>query len=143
MSSSAQFQITWLPREQPLVPVAVAAQGESARRLAERLLQLDDDALAHLEGVAGKDLIVVQGRTESLPWVDGVQYLGASSSTPSLLLPTNYAPALPEILVERALLARASTTGNVAILPDPLTIVPLNMARPISRPTLAVWLERT
>jgi hypothetical protein len=142
MSSSVQFQITWVPREESLVPVAVAAQGESARRLAARLLQLDDEVLAQLEGVAGKGLIVVQGKTDSLPWVDGVQYLGASSSTPSLLLPTNYAPALPEILVERALLARSGTTGNIAILPHPLTIVPLNLARPISRQILSAWLER-
>ncbi|HLJ88454.1 MAG TPA: hypothetical protein VKZ53_16660 [Candidatus Angelobacter sp.] len=147
MPQPHQLELTWCPREIPLLPVAVAARGEASLRLANRLLQFDNDHLSRLEGIAGARLLAVMGVAESLPWVDGVQYLGVDSEAPTLLLPTTYRPSLPVELVARALQGRlrqagSTATGTIVVLPAPLLLVSMQKARPISRATLASWLER-
>ncbi len=142
MPQLSQFKIRWTPRDCPLMPVAVAGQGGTSLRLARRLLQLDDESLGQLEGVAGRQLIIVQGRSDLLPWVDGVQYLGVDSVAPSALFPTNYQPSLPQELLESALRVKLHAVGSIAVLPDPLLLVPMRNARPVSRQTLARWLEQ-
>ena len=138
----SKFRIQWIARDLPLLPTAVAGHGPAALRLARRLLQLPDESLHRLEGVAGKELILIQSEEEQLPWADGVQYLGVDPAAPSLLLPTNYRPSLPGPLVEKALLAREGVTGKVAVLPSPFLLVPLSPARPIVRSVLAAWMEQ-
>jgi hypothetical protein len=142
MPQLSQFKIRWTPRDCPLMPMAVAGQGETSLRLARRLLQLDDESLDQLEGVAGRQVIVVQGRSDLLPWVDGVQYLGVDSVAPSVLFPTNYQPSLPQELLESALRVKLHAVGSIAVLPDPLLLVPMRNAKPVSRRTLARWLEQ-
>src|SRR5437868_15417633 len=77
--SAAALEVHWRPREKPLAPVAVAARGFAALRLAQRLLA-EDELLERFEGVAGRELLVLQPNAlqpcTDLPWVDGVQYLG-------------------------------------------------------------------
>jgi hypothetical protein len=141
MMPSFQFEISWGPRRAPLLPVAVAARGEAALRLARRLLLLDDESLARLSGVAGHDVIVVQGEAEDLPWVEGVGYLGVESEAPFLLLPTNYEASWPAPLLARAFAARVGESETIAVLPQPGLLVPMKSARPVSRGTLTHWIE--
>jgi len=141
VTPARQLKLTWSPRECALSPLAVAGQGEASLRLARRLLQMDDGTLDQLQGVAGKQLIVVQGKSDLLPWVEGVQYLGVDPSTPSVLLPTNYQPCLPPELLAGALRAKADTQELIALLLQPMLVVPMGSARPVSRVTLASWLE--
>ena len=142
MIATDKFQIAWEPREFPLVPLAAAAQGEASVRLAQRLLQLNDEDLSQLEGVAGRELLLLRGRTEILPWVEGVQYLGVDPESPGLLLPTNYRPKLPAALVQVALSAHIKDEGGIAVLPLGSLLVSLRNARPVVRSTLLAWLER-
>jgi MoxR-vWA-beta-propeller ternary system protein len=142
MPQLSQFKIRWTPRDCPLTPMAVAGQGEISLRLARRLLQLDDESLGQLEGVAGRQVIVVQGRSDLLPWVDGVQYLGIDSVASSVLFPTTYQPSLPQALLARALRVKLNAAGLIAVLRDPLLLVPMRNARPVSRQTLVQWLEQ-
>lgn len=142
MPQPSQFKIRWTPRDSPLTPMAVAGQGEISLRLARRLLQLDDESLGQLEGVAGRQVIVVQGRSDLLPWVNGVQYLGIDSVAPSVLFPTNYQPSLPQELLARALRVKLHAAGLIAMLRDPLLLVPMRDAKPVSRQTLTRWLEQ-
>jgi hypothetical protein len=142
MPQLRQFKIRWTARDCPLMPAAVAGQGETSLRLARRLLQLDDESLGQLEGVAGRQVIVVQGRSDLLPWVDGVQYLGVDSVAPTVFFPTNYQPSLPQELLESALRVKLHAVGSIAVLPDPLLLVPMRNAKPVSRRTLAQWLEQ-
>ena len=142
MPQVSQFKVRWTPRDCPLLPVALAGRGETSVRLARRLLQLDDQSLGQLEGVAGGQLIVVQGRLELLPWVDGVQYLGVSPVTQSLLFPTNYQPSVPQELLASAIRSKLPAAGLIAVLPEPLLLVPMRNARPVSRRGLAAWLEQ-
>jgi hypothetical protein len=141
MALQGQFEVRWKPRDAPLLPVAAAAHGEAAFALAKRLLQQQDEQLGQLEGLAGKQLIVIRGSSDLLPWVDGIQYLGCDSTAPALLLPTNYQPSVPPALLARALAAKADDKGVIALLPNPLLLIPMRNARPISRGTLASWLE--
>jgi len=124
-----------------LSPLAVAGQGEVSLRLGRRLLQMDDETLGQLHGVAGKQLIVVQGKSDLLPWAEGVQYLGVDPSTPSVLFPTNCQPSLPPELLAGALRAKTGTQELIALLLQPMLVVPMGSARPVSRTTLASWLE--
>lgn len=138
---ASRFPIIWKPRDIPLPPVAVAARGEPALRLARRLLQFDDESLARFEGVSGQLLIVTRGPADLLPWVDGVQYLGIDPLAPSMLFPTNYEPSLPQELVAKAF-AKVAGHGSMAVLPNPLLLIPMGEARPVSHHTLNEWLEQ-
>jgi MoxR-vWA-beta-propeller ternary system protein len=136
--------VSWRPRPVPLDPVGVAARGEAARRLAQRLLARGDETLARLSGVAGPDLIVLLGEAAALPWVEGAAYLGRDAHAPSLLLPTNREPGVPLPLLERALLARAArlqAEPPLAVLLDPLLLASALEARPLVRSRLQAWLE--
>jgi hypothetical protein len=125
--------------------VGVAALGPGVRALAARALQLTDESLSRLSGVAGSGCAVVLGAADALPWFDGAVYLGAGGA---LLWPTWARPAVDPVLLERALrrtLPHAGT-GPLALLmrsfetPEPL-VVPLNEARPLSRARLAALAE--
>jgi hypothetical protein len=118
------------------------ASGDAARRLALRLLALPTDRLARLQGVAGSDLVALVGDEADLPWVDGARYLGRDPSAPALLLPTALAVGAHPALLERAVLAAApGASPPLAVLPDPLRVVPLGDARPIDPARLRDWLE--
>jgi hypothetical protein len=141
--------LCWRLRAEPLDPVGMAVRGAAARTLARRLLARDDEALGRLSGVAAPDLLpdllMVLGEAADLPWVDGAVYLGRDAAAPSLLLPTTREPAVPLPLVERALLARARTSGTsppYAVLVDPPLLASAQAARPILRPVLQAWLDR-
>lgn len=136
--------VAWRPRPVPLDPVGMAARGDAARVLARRLLARDDEALARLSGVAGRDLLILLGDTSLLPWVEGVFYLGRDAHAPSLLLPTNRQPAVPLPLLERALLARAvrmSVEPPLAVLLDPPLLASALEARPLVRRRLQIWAQ--
>lgn len=142
MRSADWLKIRWKPRDYPLLPVAVAARGETSFRLARRLLQLEDESLGRFEGVAGKQLLLVQGPSELLPWVSGVQYLGIEATAPFVLFPTNYQPSLPPELLSRAFATKLGVSGSFAIVPEPLLVVPMRNARPLCRRTIVSWLEQ-
>ena len=98
-----KVQIQWTARRRPLAAVAAAARDDVASRLVRRLLAKDDAQLARLRGVATRDLVLVLGRQDELPWVDGVSYLGRAEGAPDLLVPTTLAPTVPESLLARAI----------------------------------------
>lgn len=134
--------VTWSDREPPLAACAIAACGDVARDLARHLLELDRTAMGRLSGVAGKNTLVLLGEETTLPWVDGVLYLGRDPLAPALLLPTRIEPAVPAAnLFERALLHRFSKLKPpLAILPDTLTVISCYEASPITRSRIEEWL---
>ena len=116
--------------------------GPVALALARRALAVEDAALARWSGVAGPGVLVLLGDTESLPWVDGVLYLGRDPAAPSLLLPCTLAPDVAPALLDRALVARAEAGTPLAVLPRSGHLVPVGAARPVSRETLGAWLAK-
>lgn len=134
--------LAWLPRERPLTPCAVAAQGEAARRLARRLLEYGNTELGQLQGVAERETLILRGEESVLPWVEGVIYLGQDMEAPALLLPTALRPDFPVGLLERALRAQFPTVAPpLAVLPGSLQVVSLATARTVARTSLSAWLE--
>ncbi len=137
------MRVAFVPRTLPLSPVAAAGAGPVALRLGERLLAMEDRHLAALRGAAGADVLVILGEAESLPWVEGIAYLGHDSSAPRLLLPTTLAPDVPAAVFERALFAGApAETGPLAVLASPRRVVPAGLARRVERALLERWLSR-
>ena len=137
-----QIPLEWHPREIPLKPVAVCVQGEPARRMARRLLALDAEALAGLQGVSGAGVLVLLAEADLLPWVDGALYLGREPAAPGLLLPTMLLPSAPLPLLERALrLHLPELTSPLALVPGMQTALALHAAAPLIHEALQRWLE--
>lgn len=127
------------PRNDPLEPLAVVGVGAVGRALANRLLRLTDEQLLGLSGIAGDDLLLVLG--ESLPWVDGVEYLGRDEGAPRLLMPATVRPVVATDLLERAIARKASKLPSPwAILFSPPRLISVAEARPIGRAHLENWL---
>lgn len=136
------MRVSFVQRIQPLTPSAAAGVGPVARALGERLLGLEDEHLQRLRGAAGKDVLVILGEAESLPWVDEIAYLGRDPSAPRLLLPTALAPDVPVPLLEKALFERLpEPTAPLVVLAAPRRIVPVSSALPLSRASLERWLS--
>ena len=142
MEPRVQQPVAWSPRGEPLTALAVAGVGPVSRALARRALAVEDALLARWSGVAGPGVLVLLGDTESLPWVDGVVYLGRDAAAPSLLLPCTLAPDVAPSLLERALVARAHVGTPLAVVPRSAHVVPVGAARPVSRVTLGAWLAK-
>src|SRR5580704_8142559 len=136
------MRITFSPRADILDPVAVAGLGPAARALANRLLRLTDEQLRELRGAAGDNLLIVLGETSSLPWVDGVAYLGRDPDAPRLLVPTMVRPDLALDVFERTVARRtAALPGPWAVLLSPPQLFSVAHAAAIERDRLHAWLE--
>lgn len=133
---SNSFKIKWHFREEPRMPAAVVGFGDVAKALARKLLTSDDATWANLKGVATSDGIILLGEAESLPWVDGVSYLGSDERAPHLLLPTNREPNVPLDLLQQALIERSSFPPPLALIETRNTVVSLALARELSRDVL-------
>ena len=133
------IRVTWQFRAVPLLAGAVVGYGNIAIRLGRRLLEIGDESLALLKGVAGSGLLILTGEEKSLPWVDGVQYLGRDPAAPSLLVPTTLDPAVPIALLERVLSRRFEHKSPLAVLPELQLVAPLDVARKVARESLQAW----
>ncbi|BDI29533.1 hypothetical protein CCAX7_15840 [Capsulimonas corticalis] len=142
MNANTLFPITWRSRATPLEPVAVAASGVAACAIAQRLLASSEEALATLTGVAGDGFLILMGPTESLPWADGVVYLGRDPMAAELLIPTMLAPSIPVALLAGAMALRApDVKPPMALIPDWPALASLSAARTVARESLARWLQ--
>ena len=135
------LSVQWQPRLEPLPAQAAVAGGETARMLARRLLLQVDHLSAGLELVTSPGWLVLLGKTEALPWVDGVRYLGREAHEPRLYLPTTHEPSLPVEWIAGALAQRYSVDGPFA-LTETLEIIPLGRARALHSAALNDWLTR-
>ncbi|MBL8604222.1 MAG: hypothetical protein JNK72_20005 [Myxococcales bacterium] len=140
-ASTALFKPRWVPHEGALAPVAALAEGAAAGRLAQRLLEASEGQRGAWRGVAGEALVVVLG--PSLPWVDGVRYLGRPADAMELLVPTAERLDVPWALVARSL-GRRDAVGPTpwALWPrrdGGVALASVAAARPITRGALEAW----
>lgn len=132
------------PRVTPLAPDAALGLGPAALALVHRLLQLPDDQLERLRGVAGTNVLLVLGSTADLPWCDGIAYFGREPDAPGLLLPCASSPMLHAALLARALERRFEEQGlqrPFLISLDPPLLLPVGHARKFERVALQAWLD--
>ncbi|UFH50810.1 bpX5 domain-containing protein [Pseudomonas sp. KNUC1026] len=124
-------QWQWQARQEAALPQAAVAWGEAAVRLFERLEQMAEAHAARLQATANRDVLVVTGPAEALPWVDGVEYACAEAAAPGLWLPTSWAPDVPLDLLGQALLARFSR-APLLLWHAPAVVVPLDRCLPVT-----------
>jgi MoxR-vWA-beta-propeller ternary system domain bpX5 len=128
------------PREVPLTPCVVIAEGTAAKALL-RLLLDDVARIAALQGVVHQAgdvlLLALVGHETDLPWVEGVSYFGIDPSAPRLRLSTTLAAhlegaseALAAQLLEAALMHRHGE-GAMPMLVMPERLISLAAARPL------------
>lgn len=132
------LELRFSNRTRPLEPAGCAATDNVANRLVKRLLTLDDDSLAKLEGVASPRLVVVLGPAELLPWVDGIRYLGHEAEAPSFYFPTTLAPNIAAALLQRSL-RKTKLDPPLMLLDRPPLLASLSEALPLSRAHLLAW----
>jgi hypothetical protein len=136
-----EARIAFSPRKDVLDPVAAVGVGSVAQALAARLLEMAEDRLKLLRGVAGRDMLIVLGEGDALPWVDGIVYLGRDPSAPSLLVPTALRPDVAMDVFERAIARRASSLASPwAVLHEPKRVVSVADARRVERAHLEAWI---
>lgn len=136
--TGAPIKIEWQNRNAALEPRALIAFNNAAISLAEKLLTFDDELLRSFQAVGGKQMILLAGTSENLPWTNGTIYLGRDARMPAALLPTTLEPNIPLELFELALKARFERLAPFAVLPG--KIVPFGAAKTLSRVTLEIWL---
>lgn len=121
----------WRPRTVAAAPQAAVGWGDAARRLHARLATLPAEQAARLQATANRDVLVVSGAAEDLPWVDGVEYAATDERAPGLWLPTSWEPDVPLDLLGQAL-ARAFPRAPLLLWREPRAVVPLDRQLPLT-----------
>lgn len=141
--TSATIDIIWSPREDPLVPLAVAAcSAVLSRDTTLKLLKREDSELAKLQCIAGSGVLFILADENELPWLDGVVYLGQERNS-TIYIPTNLQASAPLPLLERALLAaNPNLMAPIAVLSSVGRV--LSLAKPFipNREKLRSLLEK-
>jgi hypothetical protein len=119
----------WRARREPGQPQAAVAWGEVAARLHARLLRMPEDQTAQLQATANRDVLIVTGNADDLPWVEGVDYACSEPAAPGLWLPTSWEPDAPLDLLGQALLGRFGR-APLLLWHAPGVVVPLDRCLP-------------
>jgi hypothetical protein len=130
--------LLWTERSEALQPSGMVTAGAVTGRLLARLRTRDEPSLARLSVVATRDLLVLLGAADDLPWVNGARYCAPDPSAHGLWVPTNMTPALPADLIRRSAAARAGD-GALLLWPAPEQFLPLGQARSLT-PAVLGWL---
>ncbi|MES2295786.1 MAG: hypothetical protein V4582_02030 [Pseudomonadota bacterium] len=131
----------WMRRPSgALVAAGMVASGGAARAVLAQLRGHEEAQLAQLSVVATRDLLVLLGAAEHLPWSDGVSYCAPDPVHRTLWLPTHTMPAEPLDLVQANLLARGAPLPFL-LWHLPEQVLPLEQPTTLDRAVLA-WLEQ-
>lgn len=126
----------WRARTAAVEAMAAVAWGDAATRLHAQLTRDAAAAPGRWSATASRDVLVLQGQTATLPWVDGVAYAAPCDCAPALWLPTLWEPDLPGDLVARAL-HRLHGRQPLLLWRQPLAVVPLDRLLPVTPALLA------
>ncbi|PHV04346.1 hypothetical protein CSQ96_26455 [Janthinobacterium sp. BJB412] len=132
--------MAWQARPTALTPAGLVAPGALAPALLTLLRQREAKQLSALSVLATRDLLVLLGANDALPWIDGARYCAPDPDARNLWTPTHLAPALPSDLVQANLLERAGSSP-VLLWHAPEQLLPLAGAQALT-PSLLDWLAR-
>ena len=132
--------MAWHTRPMALTPAALVASAALAPALLALLRQSTLERLAALSVVATRDLLVLLGTSDALPWIDGARYGAPDPDAPNLWTPTHLAPAWPADLVQANLIERAGSSP-LLLWHAPELLLPLAGAQTLT-PSLLDWLDR-
>jgi MoxR-vWA-beta-propeller ternary system domain bpX5 len=131
--------MAWQPRAVALTPAGLVAPASLAPALLALLRRRKATLLAALSVVATRDLLVLLGAADALPWLDGVRYCAPDPQAGNLWTPTHLMPSLPVDLVQTSLIERAASSP-VLLWHAPEQLLPLAGA-PALTPSLLDWLD--
>lgn len=126
----------WQHDPSPPEPRAAVAWHAASRSLHARLEQLPDNVRKRLYATASRDVLVVTGAAEDLPWVAGVSYAATSAEAPTLWRPTLLRPDAPADLLSRAFQQRYARQP-LLLWPEPDAVIPLDRLLAVTPQVLA------
>ncbi|MDC8757857.1 hypothetical protein [Janthinobacterium fluminis] len=132
--------MAWQARTTALTPAGLVALAPLAPALLSLLRQRSAEQLQRLSVVATRDLLVVFGANDMLPWIDGARYCAPDPDARNLWMPTHLAPVLPADLVQSNLIERAGSSP-VLLWNAPEQILPLAHAQALTS-SLLDWLSQ-
>ena len=132
--------MAWQARAIALVPAGLVAPATLAPALLPLLHSCSIKQLQALSVVATRDLMVLLGANQALPWIDGARYCAPDPQAPNLWTPTHLAPTLPADLVQTKLIERAASSP-VLLWHAPELLLPLAGAQALT-PSLLDWLAQ-
>jgi hypothetical protein len=131
MADASAIEWAWRARREPCPPQAAVAWGEVAARLHARLLRMTQDQTSRLHATTNRDVLIVAGNADDLPWVEGVDYACTEPAAPGLWLPTSWEPDAPLDLMAQALLDRFAR-APLLLWHAPRAVVPLDRSLPVT-----------
>jgi hypothetical protein len=132
--------MAWQTRAVALTPAGLVAPASMAPALLSLLRLGEAKQLSALSVVATRDIVVLLGANDVLPWLDGARYCAPDPDARNLWTPTHLAPALPVDLVQTNLIERAASSP-VLLWHAPEQLLPLAGAQALT-PSLLDWLTR-
>lgn len=132
--------IVWYQRPMALIPAGLVLSKELVPAFVSQLGRYEPKQLSLLSIVATRDLVVVLGANDALPWIDGARYCAPDLEARNLWTPTNMVPALPTDLVQTNLIERAGSSP-VLLWHAPEQLLPLAGAQVVTVPLLH-WLTQ-
>lgn len=130
--------LVWSQRASALTPAGLVVAKELVPTLLSLLQQYDAKQLSALSVVATRDLVVLLGTSDVLPWVDGGRYCAPDTDARNLWTPTHMAPELPTDLIQTNLIERVGSSP-VLLWHAPEQILPLAGALALTKGVLQ-WL---
>ena len=137
---SMQTDLQWYKREPAFEAAGLVAAQAVMPALLARLAEYSPEQLARLSAVACRDLLVILGPQEALPWVDGVRYCAPDPDAPNLWLATHVRPSISADLLQNTLRERAKCAPFL-LWHAPHQILPLDQADQLS-PAILQWLAQ-
>ncbi len=126
----------WRQDPSPPEPRAAVAWHAASRSLHARLEQLPEIVQKRLYVTASRDVLVVTGAAEDLPWSPGVSYAANSAEAPTFWRPTLLRPDISIDLLSRALQERHARQP-LLLWPEPAAVVPLDRLLAVTPEVLA------
>ena len=141
MNARGSLSWKWCADPSPSEPNAAVAWHDAARTLHARLALLPAERQARLQLSASRDVLIVTGATEDLPWAPGVGYAAPCAEAPGLWRPTLLKPDVPADLLARSL-RRLHSRQPMLLWPEPAAAIPLDRQLRVSAELLARIAER-
>ena len=125
MSLSGSYAWAWRADPSPPAARAAVAWHAASRSLHARLAALPPAVQSRLQASASRDVLIVTGALEDLPWAPGVAYATCCAEAPTLWRPTVAQPDVPIDLLARSL-QRRHAREPLLLWNDPIAVVPLD-----------------
>lgn len=126
----------WCPETDKPSAMGVVGYGEVARALHAKAHAAAGEAAPPWQVTAHQDLLVLTGKADTLPWVDGARYIAPRTEAPMLWLPTLERPDIALDLLAAAI-ARKHPQRPMLLWPQPAQLVPLHRLLPADAAALA------